>query len=66
VLEAIWAQPETRVKPEADFFIWIRRNPLKSPDSEKEMKGNESKGGGLIPRARYKFDGNIAAKHRAK
>jgi hypothetical protein len=25
-----------------DFFIRIRCNPLKSPDSEKEMKGNES------------------------
>jgi hypothetical protein len=24
------------------IFIWIRRNPLKSPDSAKEMKGNES------------------------
>jgi hypothetical protein len=23
-----------------DFFIWIRRNPLKSPNSAKEMQGN--------------------------
>jgi hypothetical protein len=27
----------------ADFFIFFARNPLKSPDSEKLMKGNESK-----------------------
>ena len=26
----------------ADFFIFFARNPLKRPDSEKEMKGNES------------------------
>jgi hypothetical protein len=25
-----------------DFFIWIRRNPLKSPDSAKEKQGNAS------------------------
>jgi hypothetical protein len=25
-----------------DFFIWIRRNPLKSPDSAKGMQGNAS------------------------
>jgi len=25
----------------ADFFIFFARNRLKSPDSEKEMKGNE-------------------------
>ena len=23
-----------------DFFIWIRRNPLKSPDSAEEIQGN--------------------------
>jgi hypothetical protein len=25
-----------------DYFIWIRRNPLKSPDSAKEIQGNPS------------------------
>jgi hypothetical protein len=25
-----------------EFFIWIRRNPLKSPDSTKEIQGNPS------------------------
>jgi hypothetical protein len=25
-----------------DFFIWIRRNPLKSPESTKEIQGNPS------------------------
>ena len=25
-----------------DFFIWIRRNPLKSPDSAKGIQGNPS------------------------
>jgi hypothetical protein len=25
-----------------DFFIWIRRNPLKSPDSTKGIQGNPS------------------------
>jgi hypothetical protein len=25
-----------------DFFIWIRRNPLKSPESTKEIQGNAS------------------------
>jgi hypothetical protein len=28
------------VEKAPDFFIWIRRNPLKSPDSAKEMQGN--------------------------
>ena len=27
---------------EKNFFIWIRRNPLKSPDSTKEIQGNPS------------------------
>jgi hypothetical protein len=31
------AQPETGVDGGKDFFIWIRRNPLKRPDSAKEM-----------------------------
>jgi hypothetical protein len=25
-----------------DFFIWIRRNPLKSPESTKEIQGKAS------------------------
>jgi hypothetical protein len=25
-----------------DFFIWIRRNPLKSPESAKGIQGNAS------------------------
>jgi hypothetical protein len=35
-------QPEARVKTGRDFFIWIRRNPLKSPDSAKGIQGNAS------------------------
>src|ERR1700733_10509751 len=34
--------PPTPNALRADFFIWIRRNPLKSPDSAKEMQGNAS------------------------
>jgi hypothetical protein len=33
------ARRESRGKK---FFIWIRRNPLKSPDSAKEIQGNPS------------------------
>jgi hypothetical protein len=33
-------QPVTRVKPVKKFFIWIRRNPLKSTDSTKGIQGN--------------------------
>jgi hypothetical protein len=33
-LETFGAQPERRVGAEPIFFIWIRRNPLKSPDSD--------------------------------
>src|SRR6202453_5510593 len=40
--ETFCAQPETRVEAWPDFFICIRHNPLKSPDSEKETKGNAS------------------------
>jgi hypothetical protein len=40
--EASCAQPGTRVQQAADFFIFSPRNPLKSHDSEKLMKGNES------------------------
>jgi hypothetical protein len=29
------SQPRRRVAAERDFFIWIRRNPLKMPESEK-------------------------------
>jgi hypothetical protein len=36
------SQPETRVEARPDFFIWIRCNPLKSPDSAKEEQGNAS------------------------
>jgi hypothetical protein len=31
-----------REKRERDFFIWNRRNPLKSPNSAKEIQGNPS------------------------
>ena len=34
------AQPERRVERAPDFFIWIRRNPLKSPNSAKGIQGN--------------------------
>jgi hypothetical protein len=33
-----WAQCDAG----KDFFIWIRRNPLKSPDSAKGIQGNPS------------------------
>jgi hypothetical protein len=33
------AQPEARA---GDFFVWIRRNPLKSPNSAKRIQGNAS------------------------
>jgi hypothetical protein len=33
-------QPATRVQSEKKFFIWIRHNPLKSPDSAKGIQGN--------------------------
>jgi hypothetical protein len=36
------AQPERRVEGLRDFLISIHRNPLKTPDSEKLLKGNES------------------------
>jgi hypothetical protein len=36
------AQPETGVEGRRDFFIWIRRNPLKSPDSAKGIQGSAS------------------------
>jgi hypothetical protein len=35
-------QPEARVARKTDFFIWIRRNPLKSPDSAEGIQGNPS------------------------
>jgi hypothetical protein len=35
-------QPGRRVEAEGNFFIWIRCNPLKSPDSAKENQGNAS------------------------
>jgi hypothetical protein len=35
-------QPERVLGRPRDFFIWIRRNPLKSPDSAKEKQGNAS------------------------
>jgi hypothetical protein len=34
------AQPATRVQPEAEFFTFFRRNPLKRPVSAKEIKAN--------------------------
>ena len=36
---------ETQCDTGTDFFIWIRCNPLKSPDSAKEIQGNASNGG---------------------
>jgi hypothetical protein len=39
---AAWPQLGTRVGPKGDFFIFFARNPLKSPDSEKLLKENES------------------------
>jgi hypothetical protein len=36
------AQPHTRVAAPEHFFIWIRRNPLKSPESAKGIQGNPS------------------------
>jgi hypothetical protein len=41
-VEAFCTQPETRVEAWSGFFIWIRCNPLKSPDSAKEKQGNAS------------------------
>ena len=38
-------QPGARVRGEEEFFIWIRCNPLKSPDSAKGIQGNPSNGG---------------------
>jgi hypothetical protein len=35
-------QPQTRVEPQDDFFIWIHRNPLKIPNSTKEKQGKTS------------------------
>jgi hypothetical protein len=35
-------QPGERVEPSGNFFIFFARNPLKSPDSEKLLKVNES------------------------
>jgi hypothetical protein len=32
-------QPNARVRPQRDFFVWIRRNPLKSPESAKGIQG---------------------------
>src|SRR5580704_1807710 len=34
------AQSRRRVQRAANFFIWIRHNPLKSPDSTKGIQGN--------------------------
>jgi hypothetical protein len=36
------AQPQTRVDATAEFFIWIRRNPLKRAESAKGIQGNPS------------------------
>jgi hypothetical protein len=41
-LRASGPQPGTRVGDRRDFFIWIRRNALKSPISAKGMQGNAS------------------------
>jgi hypothetical protein len=36
------SQPEARLESREDFFIWIRRNPLKRPESAKGIQGNAS------------------------
>jgi hypothetical protein len=38
----VYLQPGARSKPEGDFFIWIRRNSLKSLNSTKGIQGNAS------------------------
>jgi hypothetical protein len=35
-------QPERVLAAKGNFFIWIRRNPLKTPDSAKGIQGNPS------------------------
>ena len=35
-------QPERVSERAGNFFIWIRRNPLKSPESAKGIQGNPS------------------------
>jgi len=40
--EMFRSQSGRRVEAEGNFFIWIRCNPLKSPDSAKENQGNAS------------------------
>jgi hypothetical protein len=42
VLLKRYLQPGARSKTEGDFFIWIRRNSLKSLDSAKGIQGNAS------------------------
>jgi hypothetical protein len=37
--------PGRECKAQGDFFIWIRRNPLKNPESAKGIQGNTSFGG---------------------
>jgi hypothetical protein len=34
--------PARELRQGQDFFIWIRRNPLKSLDSTKGIQGNEA------------------------
>jgi hypothetical protein len=34
--------PRRELKADKIFFIWIRRNPLKSPESAKGIQGNPS------------------------
>jgi len=41
-LDSFLAQPETRVQRTGNFFIWIRRKALKSPESAKGIQGNPS------------------------
>jgi hypothetical protein len=36
------AQPETRIASKKDFSIWIRCNPLKSPESAKGIQETPS------------------------
>jgi hypothetical protein len=41
--EPLLAQPQGRAKRPGGFFIFLARNRLTNPDSEKLMKGNERK-----------------------
>jgi hypothetical protein len=54
-------QPDTRAETRRNFFIWIPRNSLKSPESAKEIQGNPSLGGGGQGAAHHSEYGWIVA-----